>query len=118
MLFRSGKAAEVQLQEDEEGATILAVGYDMSFGLLRIASGKGHEVVRGDCFDMSCWRGGVFVSPSVISWVSRKTAEDSLTGPRHLHCHDSPLCDPGTTSSVGSSAFILFAPLSSLIATM
>lgn len=62
-----GKAVEVLPHEDEERASILAVGYDMSFGLLRIAGGKGHEVVRGDCFDMSCWRAGVFVSPSARS---------------------------------------------------
>ncbi|GAA6017274.1 hypothetical protein JCM11491_000614 [Sporobolomyces phaffii] len=36
------------------------VGFDMSDGLLGIASGKGHEVVRGDCVDMSCWRSGAF----------------------------------------------------------
>lgn len=37
------------------------VGFDMSHGLLNIASAKGHEVVRGDCVDMSCWRRGAFV---------------------------------------------------------
>ncbi|GAA5933712.1 tRNA (carboxymethyluridine(34)-5-O)-methyltransferase [Sporobolomyces koalae] len=38
----------------------VTIGFDMSQGLLGIASGKGHEVVRGDCVDMSCWRRGAF----------------------------------------------------------
>ncbi|KDE02144.1 hypothetical protein MVLG_07283, partial [Microbotryum lychnidis-dioicae p1A1 Lamole] len=40
---------------------ILSIGLDMSLGLLTIASKeKGHEVVRGDCFDLGCWRIGAF----------------------------------------------------------
>ncbi|GAA5912430.1 hypothetical protein JCM8208_005168 [Rhodotorula glutinis] len=39
---------------------LLPVGFDMSAGLLGIASSKGHEVVRGDCVDLSCWRRGAF----------------------------------------------------------
>ncbi|GAA5941565.1 hypothetical protein JCM3775_005112 [Rhodotorula graminis] len=39
---------------------LLPVGFDMSAGLLGIASAKGHEVVRGDCVDLSCWRRGAF----------------------------------------------------------
>ncbi|GAA6007142.1 uncharacterized protein JCM10292_004133 [Rhodotorula paludigena] len=41
-------------------ADLLPLGFDMSTGLLSIASGKGHEVVRGDCVDLSCWRRGAF----------------------------------------------------------
>ncbi|GAA6023924.1 hypothetical protein JCM10207_009277 [Rhodosporidiobolus poonsookiae] len=59
-----GKAAPPEHEQLEEPprppSDLLAVGYDMSEGLLRIASGKGHEAVRGDCFDMSCWRRGAF----------------------------------------------------------
>ena len=40
---------------------MLAIGFDMSNGLLSIASERGHEVVRGDCVDLSCWRRGAFV---------------------------------------------------------
>lgn len=42
--------------------SVLSVGLDMSQGLLQVASQRGHEVVRGDCFDLSCWREGSFVS--------------------------------------------------------
>lgn len=53
-----GKEGEkVPLRND-----VLNVGFDMSQGLLGIASGKGHEVVRGDCVDLTCWRRGAFVS--------------------------------------------------------
>ncbi|KAL7339753.1 hypothetical protein BJY59DRAFT_651145 [Rhodotorula toruloides] len=39
---------------------MLPIGFDMSSGLLGIAKGKGHEVVRGDCVDLRCWRRGAF----------------------------------------------------------
>lgn len=42
--------------------TLLNIGLDMSQGLLSVAGGRGHEVVRGDCFDLGCWREGAFVS--------------------------------------------------------
>ncbi|ORY69406.1 hypothetical protein BCR35DRAFT_294516 [Leucosporidium creatinivorum] len=44
----------------EDEPRILPVGFDMSLGLLRIASSKGHETIRGDCFDMSMIRPAVF----------------------------------------------------------
>ncbi|BGP49772.1 tRNA methyltransferase, has a role in tRNA modification [Rhodotorula kratochvilovae] len=60
-----GKARAPEAQEDvpaEQRARtdLLSVGFDMSAGLLGIASARGHEVVRGDCVDMSCWRRGAF----------------------------------------------------------
>ncbi|GAA5877498.1 hypothetical protein JCM1840_003873 [Sporobolomyces johnsonii] len=59
-----GKAVEPVQAEKEDVPTrknnMLNVGFDMSAGLLGIASGKGHEVVRGDCVDLSCWRRGAF----------------------------------------------------------
>lgn len=42
--------------------SLLSVGLDITQGLLEVASKRGHEVVRGDCFDLSCWREGAFVS--------------------------------------------------------
>jgi len=53
-----GKEGDKTLRRND----VLNVGFDMSQGLLGIASGKGHEVVRGDCVDMTCWRRGAFVS--------------------------------------------------------
>ncbi|GAA5879249.1 hypothetical protein JCM3774_003534 [Rhodotorula dairenensis] len=41
-------------------ADLLPIGFDRSQGLLAIASDRGHEVVRGDCIDLSCWRRGAF----------------------------------------------------------
>ncbi|GAA6035592.1 hypothetical protein JCM8097_004918 [Rhodosporidiobolus ruineniae] len=55
-----GKERAVELLMEPVRSDCLAVGFDMSDGLLGIASGKGHEVVRGDCVDMSCWRRGAF----------------------------------------------------------
>ncbi|CEQ41508.1 SPOSA6832_03248, partial [Sporobolomyces salmonicolor] len=59
-----GKAVEPAQAEKEDVPTrksnVLNVGFDMSAGLLGIASAKGHEVVRGDCVDLSCWRRGAF----------------------------------------------------------
>jgi len=71
---------EWQGKSDEKGKgkesnDILNVGFDMSQGLLGIASGKGHEVVRGDCVDMTCWRRGAFVS-----LVFKTTSAD------HIYC--------------------------------
>ncbi|GAA5917549.1 hypothetical protein JCM6882_001726 [Rhodosporidiobolus microsporus] len=56
-----GKGKGKAVEQEEENHThkrsdLLPVGFDMSSGLLGIASGKGHEVVRGDCVDLSCWR--------------------------------------------------------------
>lgn len=56
----------------EDEPRILPVGFDMSLGLLGIASSKGHETIRGDCFDMSMIRSGVFVSNSSESNGSRR----------------------------------------------
>ncbi|GAA5833070.1 hypothetical protein JCM11251_006503 [Rhodosporidiobolus azoricus] len=55
----SADAVGEQKREQKKG-DLLSVGFDMSSGLLGIASGKGHEVVKGDCVDMSCWRRGAF----------------------------------------------------------
>ncbi|GAA5894383.1 hypothetical protein JCM6882_007644 [Rhodosporidiobolus microsporus] len=62
-----GKGKGKAVEQEEESPTVavkrvdcLPVGFDMSSGLLGIASGKGHEVVRGDCVDLSCWRRGAF----------------------------------------------------------
>ncbi|GAA5852143.1 hypothetical protein JCM8547_006681 [Rhodosporidiobolus lusitaniae] len=55
-----GKEVEPDLPTPPSKAQLLPVGFDMSSGLLGIASGKGHEVVKGDCVDMSCWRRGAF----------------------------------------------------------
>ncbi|BGP17882.1 hypothetical protein JCM10213_000960 [Rhodosporidiobolus nylandii] len=52
-------AADVEDNEQKTG-DLLPIGFDMSDGLLGIASGKGHEVAQGDCVDMSCWRRGAF----------------------------------------------------------
>lgn len=56
--------ASARAAEDEP--RILPVGFDMSLGLLGVASSKGHETIRGDCFDMGMIRSGVFVSLGVI----------------------------------------------------
>lgn len=58
----STSETSVNLSSEQASSRILPLGFDMSAGLLGIAAGKGHEVVRGDCFDMSCWRSGAFVS--------------------------------------------------------
>lgn len=50
-----------QQEEEEEKGEILTIGFDMSQGLLQIAQEKGHDVVRGDCVDLKCWRRGAFV---------------------------------------------------------
>lgn len=42
--------------------SLLSIGLDITQGLLEVAGKRGHEVVRGDCFDLSCWREGAFVS--------------------------------------------------------
>ncbi|GAA5852484.1 hypothetical protein JCM9279_003466 [Rhodotorula babjevae] len=60
-----GRAVEPadEVRDDEHRpprSDLLPVGFDMSAGLLAIASAKGHEVVRGDCVDLSCWRRGAF----------------------------------------------------------
>ncbi|GAA5905903.1 tRNA (carboxymethyluridine(34)-5-O)-methyltransferase [Sporobolomyces salmoneus] len=50
-------------EEKDEGTRsgeLFNVGFDRSEGLLGIAQGKGHEVVKGDCVDMGCWRRGAF----------------------------------------------------------
>ena len=44
--------------------SVLSIGLDITQGLLEVAGKRGHEVVRGDCFDLSCWREGAFVSLS------------------------------------------------------
>ena len=50
-----------RVEEDEGSGRLLSVGLDMCFPLLQIAAGRGHQVVRGDCFDLTCWRKGSFV---------------------------------------------------------
>lgn len=62
---RKGKAKAVDddPQHGEVRADLMPIGFDMSTGLLAIASQRGHEVVRGDCVDLSCWRRGAFVRP-------------------------------------------------------
>lgn len=54
-------------KEGKGKGRILPIGWDMSNGLLGIAAGKGFETVRGDCFDLSCWRTGSFVRSSALS---------------------------------------------------
>lgn len=70
-LTKSSKKGKGRANEPEAGGEtrvfenvphILPIGFDMSHGLLAIAAGNGHEAVRGDCFDLSCWRRGVIVS--------------------------------------------------------
>ncbi|GEM08574.1 alkylated DNA repair protein alkB-like protein [Rhodotorula toruloides] len=59
-----GKATDDQPTAQEtkcrRTGDMLPIGFDMSSGLLAIAKGKGHEVVRGDCVDLRCWRRGAF----------------------------------------------------------
>lgn len=50
-----------QEPQPETKSDMLTIGFDLSNGLLSIASERGHEVVRGDCVDLSCWRRGAFV---------------------------------------------------------
>lgn len=96
-----GKGKAVEREQVEEAVVprgeILPIGFDMSEGLLGVAGGRGHEVVRGDCVDLSCWRRGAFVRSSLYStWrdkrreltqTSRTTASPSLrfTTSRLLH---------------------------------
>jgi len=59
--------------------SLLSVGLDITQGLLEVASKRGHEVVRGDCFDLSCWREGTFVSsPCPIMCQATPSAGSSL----------------------------------------
>ncbi|KAI5474419.1 alkylated DNA repair protein alkB-like protein [Pseudohyphozyma bogoriensis] len=58
--WESGKGKAKASDSIVEERNIVTVGFDMSEGLLGIAAGKGNECVRGDCFDMSCWRRGSF----------------------------------------------------------
>ncbi|GAA6054721.1 hypothetical protein JCM3770_000048 [Rhodotorula araucariae] len=46
--------------EQRARTDLVNVGFDMSHGLLAIARDRGHEVVRGDCVDLGCWRRGAF----------------------------------------------------------
>ncbi|BGP09597.1 tRNA methyltransferase, has a role in tRNA modification [Rhodotorula toruloides] len=58
-----GKATHDERAEEAKRVPVgdmLPIGFDMSSGLLGIAKGKGHEVVRGDCVDLRCWRRGAF----------------------------------------------------------
>lgn len=58
-----GKEFSIERVEENDGpGRLLSVGLDMCFPLLQIAAGRGHQVVRGDCFDLGCWRAGSFVS--------------------------------------------------------
>jgi tRNA (uracil-5-)-methyltransferase TRM9 len=68
---RKGKEPE-EIATETLDNSLFHVGYDMSDGLLGIASGKGHEVVRGDCVDMSCWRRGAFVSRRILLLTFRQ----------------------------------------------
>lgn len=73
---------------------LLNVGFDMSEGLLGIAGGKGHEVVRGDCFDMSCWRRGSFVRPPRVLYSSySQLTQKMILGPCDIDSDDPSLCN-------------------------
>jgi hypothetical protein len=59
-----GKGRAVEEEDDErvkQCGKILPIGFDRSEGLLGVAGGRGHEVVKGDCVDLTCWRRGAFV---------------------------------------------------------
>lgn len=62
-------------EPDEKQDPLLVVGYDMSLGLLGIAASRGHEVARGDCFDMSCWRPGSFVSRGAATCICARSTD-------------------------------------------
>lgn len=89
---------------------LLPVGFDMSAGLLGIASAKGHEVVRGDCVDLSCWRRGAFVRPLVLSLslpprrFTLTKPRHTLAEPRHLDRDHPPLCDARSPCRVRQGA--------------
>lgn len=90
-----GKATHDERAEEAKRVPVgdmLPIGFDMSSGLLGIAKGKGHEVVRGDCVDLRCWRRGAFVSASLSS-LSTASSSKLRAGPRHLDCDNPPLCD-------------------------
>lgn len=61
---RRGRAHPESESTAPTNGDMLAIGFDRSHGLLSIASDRGHEVVRGDCVDLSCWRRGAFVRRS------------------------------------------------------
>lgn len=69
-----GKSSGEEQGENAKKNDLFNVGFDMSSGLLGIASSKGHEVVRGDCVDMSCWRRGAFVRLLVSHRVTLRQA--------------------------------------------
>lgn len=54
------------LKLEENKNKILSIGLDMSLGLLSIANFNNYEVIRGDCFNMNCFRQGSFVSLNSI----------------------------------------------------
>ena len=93
-------------QESETPASkndMLAIGFDMSIGLLSIASERGHEVVRGDCVDLSCWRRGAFVRFHLPSPSPSLSLTTFPTGPRHLDRDDPPLCHARTQDRIHQS---------------
>ncbi|KAM0753406.1 hypothetical protein T439DRAFT_324047 [Meredithblackwellia eburnea MCA 4105] len=60
---------------DEERGRLLLIGLDMSIGLLEIAANRGHQVVRGDCFNLSCWRRGTFDHAISIATIHHFSSE-------------------------------------------
>ncbi|GAA6060657.1 hypothetical protein JCM10212_001213 [Sporobolomyces blumeae] len=80
------------------------VGFDMSDGLLGIASSKGHEVVRGDCVDMTCWRRGAFNHAISIATIHHfATPERRMEAIKQMILAVLPLSPPTASSSSSTS---------------
>ncbi|KAK4049912.1 tRNA methyltransferase, has a role in tRNA modification [Microbotryomycetes sp. JL221] len=59
---------------------LLVIGFDMSSGLLGIAADRGHEVARGDCFNVAnCWRSTSFDHAISIATIHHFATEQRRT---------------------------------------
>ncbi|GAA5894346.1 hypothetical protein JCM6882_007637 [Rhodosporidiobolus microsporus] len=105
-----GKGKGRALEHEEENAAVkkgdlLPVGFDMSSGLLGIASGKGHEVVRGDCVDLRCWRRGAFNHAISIATIHHfATPARRVESIKQMILAVLPLSPPSTSTSSSSSS--------------
>ncbi|GAA5990254.1 hypothetical protein JCM10908_005895 [Rhodotorula pacifica] len=99
-----GKAVEHDEADTPRRADMLPIGFDMSIGLLGIASQRGHEVVRGDCVDLSCWRRGAFDHAISIATIHHfATPERRVESIKQMILAVLPPSPPLASSSSSSS---------------
>ncbi|GAA5954682.1 hypothetical protein JCM3765_003855 [Sporobolomyces pararoseus] len=103
--LNKGKEKEQQVGGSNNNE-LFNVGYDMSEGLLGIASEKGHEVVRGDCVDMSCWRRGSFDHAISIATIHHfATPERRTESIKQMILSILPPSPPNTTTTTSTTSF-------------